>query len=223
MSKVKLPSEGRMVTNIAEVYARSTTEQQEAGRAWYTTARGIVYAIAIETESDPVRVCYALSALSPRNPWRWNVADVYSFAVARKAGLTMPTATTFIRNQLRAWKALGEEGQPWTGTAPKVRAFVDAIMGDSDAVVVDTWAYRVATGEAPAKGTRRLGSFKGSTYADIAAAYTRAASLAGETPRDIQAITWLVAQTEGLASARMGRHDLTFKAGTPDFVKELLS
>ena len=213
-----LAAHGDLVTNILSVYDRATPEQRASGARWYPLAGTIVEAIAASTGTDPVRVCLALSALSPRNPWRWNVADCYSFAEARAQGRTMPRATTFKRNQLRAWAALGDGIMPWAGTAPKVRAFVKAIMGDSEAVVVDTWAYRIAVGTAPKRG-----SFAEKLYEPIAHAYNVAANLRGVEPRSMQAITWLVAQTEGLATHRTGRHDLTFKAGTPDFVRALLA
>jgi hypothetical protein len=99
--------------------------------------------------------------------------------------------------------------------APKVTAFVAAIMGDRTSVVVDIWAYRVATN----KGTKAIGN---RAYKAVAAAYMEAARITGEDPRDIQAITWLVAQTEGLATRRVGRHDLAFKSGTGAFVRSLL-
>jgi hypothetical protein len=211
-------SHGDYVANILAVYDRATPEQVDSGRAWYPTAHHIVNAIAESVEADPARVCYALAALSPRNPWRWNVADAFSFAEARAQGRTMPKATTFKRNQLRAWQALGDGERPWLSAAPKVNAFVNAIMGDRAAVVIDTWAYRVAVGEAP-----KTGSFARKLYVPLALAYTEAAALRREVPADMQAITWLVAQTEGLATHRRGRHDQAFKAGTPAFVKELLS
>lgn len=205
-----------MVANIADTYARASQAQRESGRRWYPTAKTVVTAIAEATGMNDVRVCYALAALSPRNPWRWNVADAYSYAEARAQGRSMPRATTFKRNQLKAWQALGQDGQPWSTSAPKVTAFVAAIMGVEDAVVVDVWAYRVAT-------TTTTKAVSTKAYRAVEAAYAEAAELAGETPRDMQAITWLVAQTEGLATHRTGRHDLTFKAGTAALVMALLS
>lgn len=207
------------VANILSYYDSATEAQRADGQAWYPLAGRIVEAIASATDTDAVRVAYALSALSPRNPWRWNVADAYSYAAARKAGMTMPSATTFKRNQLAAWQALGQDGQPWKTAAPKVTAFVAAIMGAPEAVVIDTWAFRAATGRSP-KGSE---AGKASVYDRLAEAYTIAASVRGVEPRAMQAIVWLVVQTEGLASLRKGRHDLSFKAGTPDFVRELLS
>lgn len=207
--------QGDMVANIVSTYQRATAGQVQAGRQWYPTAWAVVEHIATATGSNPMRVCYALSALSPRNPWRWNVADAFAFAQAKAEGRTMPKATTFNRNRTNAWQALSEDGQPWLTAAPKVNAFVDAIFGDENAVVVDTWAYRVATTVRPLAVGHKA-------YRLVAAAYRQAAVITGETPRDLQAITWLVAQTEGLASHRNGRHDLAFKAGTPDSIKALL-
>lgn len=205
-----------MVAAILAVYDRATPAQVSDGRAWYPLAGRVVAAIGDAVGINPTRVAYALSALSPRNPWRWNVADAYAFAAARAEGRTMPTATTFRRNQLNAWQALGQDAAPWATAAPKVNAFVAAILGDSSAVVVDTWAYRVALNTRP-KGVR------GKEYGPIAEAYMAAAKLRNEAPAHMQAITWLVAQTEGLASHRRGRHDLAWKSGTPDWLKEAVS
>lgn len=206
-----------MVANIIATYDRASASQVEAGKRWYPTANGIVTVIANQTGIDTMRVAYALAALSPRNPWRWNVFDAYCYAAARAEGRTMPNATTFKRNQARAWEALAVTGAPWTTEAPKVNAFVAAILGAKDAVVVDVWAYRVATTKSADRITDKV-------YRLVEAAYLDAAqNHLGIPARDLQAITWLVAQTEGLASHRISRHDLSYKVGTPEFLKDLLS
>lgn len=207
---------GTMVANIIATYDRASASQVEAGKRWYPTALGIVRHIADASGIDPMRIAYALAALSPRNPWRWNVFDCYSYAMARAEGRTMPTATTFSRNRLRAWKALSTTGAPWSTEAPKVHEFVSAILGAEDAVVVDQWAHRVAMNSSVKAVSNRA-------YRLVSRAYTEAAEIVGETPRSLQAITWLVAQTEGLATHRKGRHDLSWKEGTPESLKELLS
>lgn len=204
-----------MVANIHAYYVSATTYQLTEGRQWYKVAGRVVGAIADYTGLPRSRVAHALAALSPRNPWRWNVFDAYSFASAIAEGRTMPTATTFKRNWQAAWRALNGE-DAWTTSAPKVRNFVAAILGDGAAVVVDTWAVRVATGGA-------LDTVRNDAdYLRIAEAYRKVASMTGELPCELQAITWLVAQSEGLASHRRGRHDLAYKAGTPDFIRELV-
>jgi hypothetical protein len=60
-------------------------------------------------------------------------------------------------------------------------------------------------------------------YVAIAHAYVVAANLRGVHPRTIQAGTWIVAQTEGLASSRTHRHDLSYKAGTPEWLRAALT
>lgn len=206
-----------MVANILATYDRATSEQVNAGVMWYPLAGEIVATIAQRTGIDTRRVCMALAALSPRNPWRWNVADAYAFCSARAEGRTMPRATTFKRNWTAAWAALDPTTDvPWLTSAPKVRSFVEAILGDRETVVVDTWAVRVATDGA----ANRVGT--DAEYRVVAHAYNVAANLCGMAPRDLQAVTWLVAQTEGLASHRRGRHDLVHKAGTPAWLMALV-
>lgn len=216
----QLPSRDAMVASILSAYGRATEDQRDSGRRWYVMAGHMTRTIAAEFGRDPRTVAVVISALSPRNPWRWNVADAYNFVAASRDGRPMPSATTFHRNSRHAWAALQSDTEgvaPWVSEAPKVRSFVNAITGDLTAVVVDAWALRVATdGQLDYVGRRD------EAYRRVAEAYTLAAEAAGEHARDMQAITWLVAQTEGLGSNRRGRHDLSFKAGTPQVVRDLL-
>jgi len=214
---MKLPSHDDMVKAVLSYYDSASPAQRADGTAWYPLAGKVVEAIAASTNTDAVKVAYALAALSPRNPWRWNVADCYSYAAARRAGLTMPKATTFKRNQRAAWTALVQDGQPWVTAAPKVNAFVAAIMGNPLSIVIDVWAVKAATfGLIDYVGTD-------AKYSLIERAYRDAATIRGIMPRDMQAIVWLVVQTEGLASSRTGRHDKAFKRGTHPMVVSLLS
>lgn len=210
-----LPDLDAMTAAIVRTYSVATDAQRDAGRAWYPGAGAIARAIAEHADADAERVAYVMAALSPRNPWRWNVQDAYAFVVAAAEGRERPSATTFEVNRDRAWRvATGAEHDPWSTAAPKVRAFVAAILGDADSVVVDTWAMRVATDGALHDVTDR-------EYATVATAYRMAAAVLGETAREVQAVTWTVAQDAGLASSRRGRHDLTWKRGTAEFVRAL--
>jgi hypothetical protein len=200
--------------NIVDTFHRATTAEIIAGRGWYPTAGDIASVIAAGTGRDAETVAYVIAALSPRNPWRWNVADAYAYCAAADAGAQRPSATTFGANQRKAWSiATYETADPWTGAAPKVRAFVRAILGDRDAVVVDIWAMRVAT-----RGARTEAR---GDYDAIANAYRRAAYLVGEHPRDLQAIVWLVAQRED-GDGRSTRTARTIKAGTHPSVARYL-
>ena len=202
-----LPAHDVMVRNIIDVFDRATNEQRFEGGQWYREAQRIIETLANITGTDPHRFAHALAALSPRNPWKWNVQDAYAFASAAEAGLPMPgNATTFKRNWANAWSALTNGGDPWTTAALKVRAFVAACTGDMTAVVVDVWAYRVATGSNMDKKVNK------GQYAAITAAYAAAAFVVGREPAHLQAITWLVVRSEG----RNQKH--AYKAGTAEIV-----
>lgn len=223
MTRATLPEHDAMVAAIVATYRAATPAQVAAGVRWYPTAGRMVAAIADSAELPQHRVAYALAALSPRNPWRWNVADAYAYAHAAAAVLAgapddgPPSATTFGVNRANAWRMLVREDlRIWTSAAPKVRAFVEAILGDTAAVVVDVWAIRVATAGA-------MERVPNGRYANVAAAYQDAARILGVAPRDAQAVTWIVAQTTGVGSNRRGRHDETFKRGTPDAVRALFA
>ena len=213
-------SEADMVSNILGTWDVATPVQREAGARWYAEAGILAALIADATGIPKARVVHAIAALSPRNPWRWNVFDAYAFCVARAEGRTMPSASTFGRNRDAAWRALDPAiDDPWLTSALKVRAFVAAIMGDDVAVVVDAWAARVATGQTSnGKGF----SISDRQYVAIAHAYVTAANLRNVPPVTMQATTWLVAQSSGLASSRTSRHDLSYKAGTPVWLRDAL-
>ena len=211
-----LPEHEDMVANILAAYARATQAQAEAGRRWYPAAGEIVSKIAAVGNANPERVAHCLAALSPRNPWRWNVADTYNFVVAHGNNEARPSATTFERNRKAAWQALEAGTQPWASAAPKVRAFVKAVLGDTESVVVDVWALRAATQQ-----DHEAAAIRGQ-YDAVAQAYTQAALTVGETPAALQAIVWVVVQGEALAAGK-GRHADTFKAGTHEVVKGLMA
>ena len=80
-----------MIAAILATYREASEDQRSAGAAWYPTAGRMVSAIADSAGLPAVRVAFAMAALSPRNPWRWNVADAYRYAHAA-AGVVGGTA-----------------------------------------------------------------------------------------------------------------------------------
>jgi hypothetical protein len=198
---------------ILDTLARASDAQRRAGADWYPTAGRIVAEIAAWSGCDVGAVAAALAALSPRNPWRWNVADVAACAHAVANGRPAPRVTTFGANRETALAFLAGSAD-WRGSARKVRAFVRAILGDPEAVVVDVWAVRVATAGA------REAVASVTDYDALAAAYHEASDACGIAPRDLQAITWLVAREAG--GVPDARKVTTCKRGTLPIVRELL-
>ena len=200
------------VAGIADAYMGATAEDVANGRAWYPAAARMARGIARRERVPMAAVAVAIAALSPRNPWRWNIADAAAMARWHAQGrvYARPTVTTFTSNADRAADALEHGGRTWRSTAPKVRSFVANILGDVDAVTVDVHATRAATfGEQDVPRTDR-------EYQAIAAAYRTVAELVGETPRDLQAIVWLVAIRK---YGRVPRQHAC-KRGTFDYVRQ---
>jgi S-adenosylmethionine:diacylglycerol 3-amino-3-carboxypropyl transferase len=79
---------------------------------------------------------------------------------------------------------------------PKTVAFWRNITGDLDAVTVDVWAARAATGD------RSRDRVTAKQYQTIAAAYRAAADIVGANPRDVQAAVWVHTRNQWRADGR---------------------
>ena len=180
MTAQPIPSVGAMTDAILGAYNGATPEQRADGRAWYPLASDLCASIGRGSVAVD-RVASVISALSPRCQWSTNVVWARRVVDAATSGAPEPPAVSTRANRAKAWAAVhGEDAV----RGPKTEAFVRAIVGDPSAVVVDVWAMRAASVDPERKLTRRQ-------YAEIASAYTAAAAVAGESPRDLQAIAWI--------------------------------
>jgi hypothetical protein len=104
--------------------------------------------------------------------------------LAVAAGELEPVVNGTLANRAKAWRIACGEDPDAVLSGPKVRAFFANIMGDVDAVTVDTWAARAAEGRrndnAPVRRRYRL----------LAESYRRAGERRGMHPRDTQAAVW---------------------------------
>lgn len=175
----RIPTRRTMVRRLLALYADTPENVRAAGREWYREGAATVAAIGGELEHE--RAAAIVAALSPRVRWRTNVRMAARIIAGAEVG-GLP------RNIAKA-EAIRDGAEPETALgarAFKVRAFWRNLAGDGDAVTVDVWAQRAATGrrdDAP-PGTARQ-------YDAIADAYRAAARIVGERPCDFQAIIWL--------------------------------
>ena len=199
------PNQTTMVRRITRAYRAATPEHLAAGLGWYAEAHRVACDI---DPMNPARAAGVLAALSPRCQWSTNVAWARAMVACADAGLPCPPCGT-MDNRATAWRiAQGAEPLAALGTLSrtgrvqsgmKVRSFFRNIMGDTDAVTCDVWAAKVATGSA---SETLVGSPVG--YARLAEAFTRAASILGVTPREVQAATWVAAR--GIKPTDAGFH-----------------
>lgn len=167
---------------LLALYADATPEQRQRGRDWYPAYRRHCARIARETGA-PIRRAVATAAiLSPDAQLRTNLDWARTACQSRGAA-----AVGRYPNAMRARYApvlTGDCAPSDACTGDKVRNFYRAILGDPDAVVLDRWALRAVGFERKSPTPLQ--------YARIAETFREAAAAVGETPRDFQAIVWIV-------------------------------
>jgi len=173
------------VANILSMLAQATTEEEQVGITWYSTA----HVLASHWHPDMRTACGVLAALSPNTDWESNVAMAADFLAGHTDADTVPHTYDAGRKAERIRD--GEDPDLVLG-GRKVRSFFRNIF-DPDRpgpVTVDRHATCIWLGERdtsrrPVNLVNRVGA-----YQMIAADYRTAGRLTGLLPHQIQAITW---------------------------------
>lgn len=176
----------RLVTDrITYTVESATMADVDAGLVWYDDLGAELLGLAQLTSYPREAVVAAFAHLSPR----------ISFTGCKVATLAMfggepRPAGVMLAPWNRARQAMDAPDPLATLKGPKVRAFARNILGDTQAVTIDIWALRVALGDDfdPGLITRK------GVYDALARCYRLAALRVGLTPRETQAITWVVAR-----------------------------
>lgn len=171
----------RMVVRLVKVYRQA--ENMPEAEAWYGNAYQVARTLAAGTQYTTRQCAAVIAVLSPRVSWANNVIAARSVVEAHAAGVNVESVTcaAFGRNVREAYRIL--DGQQFVG-GPKTGQFYRAIMGDAQAVTLDIWAWRGATGQdMPASVTV-------AARAAVDTAYRQAARRLNVSPRDMQSIVW---------------------------------
>lgn len=181
-------TDSAIVRRIVRAFRAASAADLAAGLGWYATA----WAVAQELDPrNPERAAGVIAALSPRCQWSTNIVWARAVLAAADAGAPCPNVhTTAMRAQ--AYRIARGESALAVLNGPKVRAFYANIVGDVDAVTVDVWAVRVATGLTGKDAERMIST--PSKYARVAQCYREAARILGVTARETQAATWTAAR-----------------------------
>jgi hypothetical protein len=151
-------------------------DKANGGVQWYDDARALAQDIADDSDVTLKVASGVIAALSPRMQWVTNVN------AARKAckGEAYGALGTSKRNADRILK--GEDPLDVL-RGPKTRAFYQAIMGDDDAAVLDTWMLQ-------AVGLPGNASLSITKYNALSAALHQAADAEGVGTSTLQAVVW---------------------------------
>jgi hypothetical protein len=186
-----------MRRRILQTFADASADDLASGQEWYYRANRAAASIAEGSSLSADTVAGVIAALSPRCAWATNLAWASAVVDAYVGGSDAPPAVHTRTMRAQAWRIAQGERPLDVLNGPKVRAFYANIVGNADAVTVDTWAARVAEGNwtpHPRKSGNNYAATdapQGRRYALIADAYREAAALVGHSPRDVQAAVWV--------------------------------
>jgi len=173
-----------MVRRILSVYRSATAAQLDAGTNWYSDAHGIASDYALAHNVTTEVAAGIIAALSPMQSYGANLNLARRF-LASKGTLDHGYLSLGLGKARDIYN--GSDILP-TLNGDKVKNFYQSIVtAGKDGVTIDRHAYCLAIGER-AKNV----NLTPKRYALVASAYVRAAEIAGITPAEIQAVTWVV-------------------------------
>ena len=178
MRKHTYPDHLSMVITLLEHYENSSSEARAGGAGWYTMAQREAMRMARKHGTTLHRAAGVIAALSPQLQWGVNLRvaeQVLEYGEARE-GCLRSSEEKAVRIQ-RGERPLAVLG------GPKVRAFYRAMLGDSDAAVLDTWMFY-------ALGWPEGGTKSGAHYERAADALREAARRVDLSVPQFQAIVW---------------------------------
>lgn len=192
LSKYKL---NKISKNLDKFFNIATDDQIKDGLKWYKEANKIVLNIATEYKIDPYKVASVLSALSPRNKWKQNIADTIKVCKAWTEGKTPEDikVCTFHTNKFKAFAILDDKVKI-TDKSLKTFNFVRNIAFlDPTAVTVDIWHLRACFDKIIKIDNASIGRV---AYKQIKKLTLAKAEKLGITGFEFQAIVWTSIRTK---------------------------
>ncbi len=192
LSKYKL---NKISKNLDKFFNIATDDQVKDGLKWYQEANKIVLNIATEYKIDPYKVASVLSALSPRNKWKQNIADTIKVCKAWTEGKTPEEikVCTFHTNKFKAFAILDDKVKI-TDKSLKTFNFVRNIAFlDPTALTVDIWHLRACFDKIIKIDNASIGRV---AYKQIKNLTLAKAEKLGITGFEFQAIVWTSIRTK---------------------------
>ena len=192
LSKYKL---NKISKNLDKFFNIATDDQIKEGLKWYQEANKIVLNIATEYKIDPYKVASVLSALSPRNKWKQNIADTIKVCKAWTEGKTPEDikVCTFHTNKFKAFAILDDKVKI-TDKSLKTFNFVRNIAFlDPTALTVDIWHLRACFDKSIKIDNASIGRV---AYKQIKKLTLAKAEKLGITGFEFQAIVWTSIRTK---------------------------
>lgn len=191
MTKSRILDHDEYVSRILATYDAATPEQVRDGAEWYPAMARIMREHAAITGLSVAQCAGVYAATSINTSWSINLTLA---ARALSDGSLNGGTLSMVCDKVNA--IIGGADIDATLTTDdkrkKLRNFWRNLSGNLDAVTVDRWARRIATGDMASKSVPN-----GAEYDAIARAYRDAASRRNVDPATMQAVTWCVVRGDG--------------------------
>jgi len=169
------------VANIIAVFQSADHSAHVAGTRWYRVARDHAASMATHHNVSLETAAAVIAHTSAGTSWSVNLR-----AANDVLGYGDTPEPIYRANVIRALTAVVSDTPIATLKGLKTRNFALNILGNENAVTIDRWALRVATGEYDQNALKRVGA-----YDAMARCYRIAAKRCGVSPSTMQAITWV--------------------------------
>jgi hypothetical protein len=172
----------RMVETLLDRYETTDPVTRARGRSWYPECRRLLAAMADEYGRSVAQTVAVFAITSSNCSLRQNLSFTEAVLRGERVGGRYPA---FQAPQIKAALSTRYPGRFVRG--PKCRAFYRAVLGDTDALVLDRWSAR-------AGGYVMRRNLNVTVRRELDVAYREVARICGETTRSLQAIVWLHAR-----------------------------
>jgi hypothetical protein len=163
--------------SLVERYERSKPSTRRRGRTWYPEANRRLTLLARETGHAPAQAVAVFAITSMNTQLLSNFRLTEQVLRGQRTFGCYPVFQTPLISAALTTRYPGRFVK-----GPKCTQFYKAIMGDTNALVLDRWAARAAG--------LNVRTFNMTTRRILEAAYREAARICGETVRSFQAIVW---------------------------------
>lgn len=174
-----------IIENLIDIGNSLTTYEVIAGTGWYRGAENLARRLARKYGVTKHQAAGVIAAMSPNQTWKNNIVMAESALAGNPKGFA--TSVARVKRILAGGSIIGTFPEP-SGPSHKIREFYRAIAGNPNAVVIDRWALRAATGN-PFADVHDLAR-KG-VYMMVADCYREVAQKFDMEPREFQASVWV--------------------------------
>lgn len=173
-------------------------ETMVAGSEWYSLAIGQVAQLAHTHHAEPLIVAQVVALLSPSTSWVDNVRLAHGALSGDYRGIdgcNGAKVRALLTGECQTWSRAGREYVVSPGAlfnSDKVTSFRDALLGDTEAICLDSHMGNAAAGKRSPELVKLMFDerYGGGLRLSIKQAVRQVAYELGLTPRETQATLW---------------------------------